>query len=114
MLTLPKSGLLCLLLKYKSNVTFNFNNGAVIRSWLIELAHDAFAKDSNLEQLRGVVGPTPDAKWAVQEAMDKSLSVPVIANSLFIRNDSQMEDNFSTKVVAALGDGFGGHGVVKK
>lgn len=91
-----------------------FNNGSVIRSWLIELARDAFAKDSNLEQLRGIVGSTPDAKWAVQEAMDKGISVPIIANSLFVRNDSQMEDNFSTKVVAALRDGFGGHGVVKK
>ncbi|RDW20849.1 6-phosphogluconate dehydrogenase (decarboxylating) [Oceanobacillus arenosus] len=91
-----------------------FNNGSVIRSWLIQLAHDALVEDSNLEQIRGIVGSTPDAKWAVQEAMDKGISVPIIANSLFIRNDSQMEDIFSIKVVAALRNGFGGHGVVKK
>ncbi|MFP3490767.1 6-phosphogluconate dehydrogenase (decarboxylating), partial [Staphylococcus sp. SIMBA_130] len=31
-----------------------WNNGSVIRSWLMELTEQAFSKDANLDQIRGV------------------------------------------------------------
>ncbi|MFV8815815.1 6-phosphogluconate dehydrogenase (decarboxylating), partial [Aerococcus urinaeequi] len=40
--------------------------------------------------------------------------VPIIAQSLFVRNDSQLPDSFSNKVVSALRSGFGGHPIERK
>jgi len=91
-----------------------WNNGSVIRSWLMELTENAFRKDANLDGIRGVVAASGEAKWTLETALDLEVPVPVIALSLMMRNRSQEEDSFSAKVVAALRNEFGGHAVVKK
>src|SRR2546423_10314031 len=47
-----------------------WNHGSVVRSWLNELAEAAFAKDVNLEDLRGYVEDSGEGRWTVQEAID--------------------------------------------
>lgn len=91
-----------------------WNNGSVIRSWLMELAEAQFKASPNLEDYRGVVAASGEAKWTIETALDMGVAVPTIALSLFMRNLSQEEDSFSAKVVSALRNGFGGHAVVKK
>ncbi|TFJ92516.1 phosphogluconate dehydrogenase (NAD(+)-dependent, decarboxylating) [Lentibacillus salicampi] len=91
-----------------------FNNGSVIRSWLMELVEAAFAKDANLDDIRGVMNSSGEGKWTVETALDLQAAAPVIALSLMMRYRSQEDDTFAGKVVAALRNEFGGHDVVKK
>nr|WP_077298209.1 decarboxylating 6-phosphogluconate dehydrogenase [Virgibacillus pantothenticus] len=90
-----------------------FNHGSVIRSWLIELAEQAFAKDAQLEQIRGIMHSSGEGKWTVETALDYEVAAPVIALSLMMRYRSLEDDTFTGKVVAALRNEFGGHDVVK-
>lgn len=91
-----------------------WNNGSVVRSWLMEIAEAQFEQSPKLADYRGVVAASGEAKWTVETALEMDIPVPTIALSLFMRNLSQEEDSFSAKVVAALRNGFGGHEVVKK
>ncbi len=91
-----------------------WNSGSVIRSWLVELAARAFEKDGKLEQLEGVIYDSGEGKWTIQYALDKQVSIPVIANSLLVRYSSRDGEKFSNKVVAALRREFGGHEVKSK
>ncbi|SFD89340.1 6-phosphogluconate dehydrogenase [Lentibacillus persicus] len=91
-----------------------FNNGSVIRSWLMELVESAFSKDANLDEIRGVMNSSGEGKWTVETALDLQVAAPVIALSLMMRYRSQEDDTFAGKVVAALRNEFGGHDTVKK
>ncbi len=91
-----------------------WNNGSVIRSWLMELAESAFSKSETLEEIKDVIGSNGEGLWTVEEALKLKVPVPVIAGSLFVRNRSEQEESFSGKVVAALRNEFGGHAVEKK
>jgi 6-phosphogluconate dehydrogenase len=90
-----------------------WNHGSVVRSWLNELAESAFAKDSDLADLRGYVADSGEGRWTVQEAIDLDVPAPVITLSLLMRLRSRQPDSFSGKVIAALRNEFGGHAVTK-
>jgi 6-phosphogluconate dehydrogenase len=90
-----------------------WNNGSVIRSWLMELTQAAFLKDSELEKIRGIMHSSGEGRWMLETALEKSVATPVIALSLLMRYRSLQEDTFSGKVVAALRNEFGGHAVIK-
>lgn len=88
-----------------------WNHGSVVRSWLMELAEEAFKKDPKLEAISGHMYASGEGKWAVEEALEYNVPAPVIALSLMMRNRSMQNDTFTGKVVAALRNGFGGHAV---
>ncbi|MFD1362082.1 phosphogluconate dehydrogenase (NAD(+)-dependent, decarboxylating) [Lentibacillus salinarum] len=91
-----------------------WNNGSVIRSWLMELVESAFSKDANLEDIRGVMNSSGEGKWSVETALDLQTAAPVIALSLMMRYRSQEDDTFTGKVVSALRNEFGGHAIIKR
>lgn len=91
-----------------------WNNGSVIRSWLMELTEDAFRKDPKLDKIRGIMHSSGEGKWTVDEALDLQVPAPLITLSLMMRYRSQEDDTFTGKVVAALRNEFGGHAVVEK
>ncbi|RDI41380.1 phosphogluconate dehydrogenase (NAD(+)-dependent, decarboxylating) [Falsibacillus pallidus] len=91
-----------------------WNNGSVIRSWLMELTERAFSKDAKLDDIRGVMHSSGEGKWTVETALDLQAATPVIAMSLLMRYRSLDNDTFTGKVVAALRNEFGGHAVEKK
>jgi len=91
-----------------------WNQGSVIRSWLLELLEAAFEKDADLSSIRGYVEDSGEGRWTVQQAVETGVSATVIAHSLFKRFQSRQEDTFSDKVMAALRREFGGHAVVSK
>lgn len=88
-----------------------WNNGSVIRSWLMELTENAFSKDPNLEGIKGVMHSSGEGKWTVETALDLQAAIPVTALSLMMRYRSLEEDTFAGKVVASLRNEFGGHSV---
>jgi 6-phosphogluconate dehydrogenase len=91
-----------------------WNNGSVIRSWLMELTGNAFSKDPKLDEIKGVMHSSGEGKWTIETALDFQVPAPVITLSLMMRYRSLEDDTFSGKVVAALRNEFGGHDVVKK
>ncbi|MBW2252051.1 MAG: decarboxylating 6-phosphogluconate dehydrogenase [Deltaproteobacteria bacterium] len=93
-------------------VSHLWNQGSVVRSWLLELMESAFAKEPNLSDIRGYVEDSGEGRWTIQQAIETGVSAPVIALSLMRRFRSQVQDSFSDKVVAALRREFGGHATV--
>ncbi|MBE9521877.1 MAG: decarboxylating 6-phosphogluconate dehydrogenase, partial [Proteobacteria bacterium] len=93
-------------------VSHLWNQGSVVRSWLLELMESAFANDPNLSDIRGYVEDSGEGRWTIQQAIETGVSAPVIALSLMRRFRSQVQDSFSDKVVAALRREFGGHTTV--
>jgi 6-phosphogluconate dehydrogenase len=88
-----------------------WNQGSVVRSWLLELAERAFAADPELRSIRGYVEDSGEGRWTVQEAIDRNVPAPVITLSLLQRFRSRQEESFGDKVIAALRQQFGGHAV---
>ncbi len=91
-----------------------WNQGSVVRSWLLELAADAFKKDPGLEHITGYVDDTGEGRWTVEQAIAHSVPMPAISAALFARFRSRQQDTFSGKVLAALRNEFGGHAVQEK
>src|SRR4051812_17162510 len=90
-----------------------WNNGSVIRSWLMELTENAFSKDPKLDSIKGVMHSSGEGKWTIETALELQPAMPVTALSLMMRYRSLEEDTFTGKVVAALRNEFGGHAVEK-
>lgn len=91
-----------------------WNQGSVIRSWLMELAEAAFEEDGKLSDIRGYVEDSGEGRWTVEEAIDQNIPAPVLTLSLLARFRSRQDDSFSAKTIAALRNQFGGHAVKAK
>ena len=88
-----------------------WNHGSVIRSWLLELAEDAFERDPELAHIKGYVEDSGEGRWTLEEALAHAVPAPALAMSLFMRYRSRQDDSFSAKVLSALRNEFGGHPV---
>lgn len=97
-----------------AQVSHLWNQGSVIRSWLLELAEEAFKNDARLEEITGHVDDSGEGRWTVQQAIDTAVPAPVITASLFARFRSRQDNTFSNRVLAVLRREFGGHSVKKK
>ena len=89
-----------------------WREGSVVRSWLLDLF---VARPRAAPRPRGHRGRGQDSgegRWTVDAAIERGVSVPVIASALFARFSSQDPDSVAMKAIAALRDQFGGHGVV--
>ncbi len=93
-----------------------WNNGSVIRSWLLELAGNAFEKEGNdLEDITGWVADSGEGRWTVAEAIDHDVPAPIITLSLLQRLRSRrVPDSYADRVLAALRNEFGGHAVKER
>jgi 6-phosphogluconate dehydrogenase len=91
-----------------------WNQGSVVRSWLLELAENAFQKDPQLSSIKGYVEDSGEGRWAVLEAVEREIPASILTLSLFARYASRQDDSFSAKVIAALRNEFGGHAVRKE
>jgi 6-phosphogluconate dehydrogenase len=88
-----------------------WNQGSVVRSWLLELAAEAFRQDPDLREVAPYVEDTGEGRWTVQTAIEESVPAPVITQALFARFRSREENSFSDRVLAVLRKQFGGHAV---
>ncbi|BAK80872.1 phosphogluconate dehydrogenase (NAD(+)-dependent, decarboxylating) [Candidatus Arthromitus sp. SFB-rat-Yit] len=88
-----------------------WNHGSVVRGWLMELAHNAFSKDPQLDKIKGVMYSSGEGLWTVQEALDLKIPATIITQSLLMRYRSEQDDSLTGKLVAALRNEFGGHAV---
>ena len=97
-----------------AKISHMWNQGSVIRSWLLELAEDAFNKSEDLSDITGYVEDSGEGRWTVQQAVDTAVPAAVITLSLMRRFRSRQKDPFTDRVLSALRREFGGHAVVSK
>ncbi|MGV9394116.1 phosphogluconate dehydrogenase (NAD(+)-dependent, decarboxylating) [Streptomyces olivaceus] len=92
----------------------SWQEGTVIRSWLLDLAVNALDDDQHLDGLRGYAQDSGEGRWTVEAAIDNAVPLPAITASLFARFASRQDDSPQMKMIAALRNQFGGHAVEKK
>jgi 6-phosphogluconate dehydrogenase len=86
--------------------------GSVVRSWLLELLHDALEKGGNdLPHIKGYVEDSGEGRWTIFEAIAEDVPVPVITAALYARFASRIDESYAAKITAALRNEFGGHAV---
>jgi 6-phosphogluconate dehydrogenase len=88
-----------------------WRHGSVVRSWLLDLLHDALEKDPRLEGVDDWVDDSGEGRWAIEAAIDQDVPAPITALALFSRFASRQDEAFSAKVIAALRNEFGGHAI---
>ena len=86
-------------------------HGAVVRSWLLDLAAAALKEDPRLESLQAFVEDSGEGRWTVQESVDLAVPIPAITAALQQRFRSRQEGPLGAKLLAALRQQFGGHAV---
>ena len=96
-----------------ADISHLWNQGSVIRSWLLELAEDAFRKEEKLSDIKGYVQDSGEGRWTVLQAIETAVPAEVITLSLMRRFRSRQQDPFAERVLAALRREFGGHAVVE-
>jgi 6-phosphogluconate dehydrogenase len=89
----------------------SWQEGTVIRSWLLDLAVNALDGDEHLDKLRGHAEDSGEGRWTVEAAIDNAVPLPAITASLFARFASRQDDSPQMKMIAALRNQFGGHAV---
>jgi 6-phosphogluconate dehydrogenase len=92
----------------------SWQEGTVIRSWLLDLAVNALGEDEHLDKLRGFAEDSGEGRWTVEAAIDNAVPLPAITASLFARFASRQDDSPQMKMIAALRNQFGGHAVESK
>jgi 6-phosphogluconate dehydrogenase len=91
-----------------------WRTGSVVRSWLLDLVARGLSEDPELAGIKGWVEDTGEGRWTVETAIEESVPTPVIAESLFARFRSRMENTFGDRMLAMMRAQFGGHAVVKE
>jgi 6-phosphogluconate dehydrogenase len=90
-------------------------HGSIIRSYLLQLAHEVFIKDQRFDAYSGYVAEGGTGLWTKQEADAHAVPVPVLDAALQVRAQSRTTGgNFATKLIAMIRCKFGGHSVKMK
>lgn len=89
-----------------------WQHSSVITSWLNELCAESLAESPELEGIEGVVAESGEARWTLETAQDMGIPLPAIQAAFDVRLASQQgEVDFSTKLLAAMRNKFGGHDI---
>jgi len=85
---------------------------SVITSWLNSLCRDALQENPTLDGIEGYVAESGEARWTLELAKEKGISLPSIQTAFDVRLASQKgETSFATKLLAAMRNKFGGHNI---
>jgi len=95
-----------------SEVTRIWQDGSVVRSWLLDLIQDSLERDEKLEDIAAYVPDSGEGRWTVFESINLNVSAPVITASLERRIRSR-EDGYTDKLLSIMRNAFGGHAVKK-
>ena len=95
-------------------VVASWQQGTVIRSWLLDLLVRALQADPGLASIRDYAQDSGEGRWTIEAAIQNAVPLPVITAALFARFASRQDESVAMKVVAALRNQFGGHAVGKE
>ena len=88
-----------------------WQQGSVVRSWLLDLTERALARDPALSRIQPYVEDSGEGRWTVIEGVERGVPVDVISGALWARFASRGERAFGLRLLAALRNEFGGHAV---
>jgi 6-phosphogluconate dehydrogenase len=91
-----------------------WQNGSIVSSYLIDKAVLALEKNPDMEGVLDRVDSSGEGLWTLEEALEQKIPAYVIAASLFKRFESNQENRFSNKLLAAMRHEFGGHKLHKE
>jgi 6-phosphogluconate dehydrogenase len=86
-----------------------WRNGSVIRSWLIDLMHEAYDRQGGLRRVPAVVEDTGEVNWLIEDALSLDVPIPVIAQSVTQLLASRDRRRDWARAIAMMRHGFGGH-----
>ncbi len=87
--------------------------GSVVRSWLLDLTAASLKEDPALGGIAAYVDDSGEGRWTVDEGVELAVPLPVITLALQARFRSRQDQPFSSKVLAAMRNQFGGHAIKK-
>ncbi len=88
-----------------------WQQGSVVRSWLLDLVSDALQHDRSLASLSDYVDDSGEGRWTVQDAIEQGIPAPVLTLALQMRFRSRQQPSYAGKVLNAMRAGFGGHAI---
>jgi 6-phosphogluconate dehydrogenase len=86
-----------------------WRNGSVIRSWLIDLMHQQYAKAGGTKDVPSFVEDTGEVNWLVADALRSETPIPVIAQAVMQLFASRDDKKTWARSIAMMRNGFGGH-----
>lgn len=86
-----------------------WNNGSVIRSWLVELMEQQYKKEGSFDDIPSYVEDTGEVNWLINDALHFEVPVPVMAQAVMQLLASRREAPDWARAVAMMRHGFGGH-----
>ena len=86
-----------------------WRRGSVVGSWLLDLAAQGLAGDSDLHKFSGEVSDSGEGRWTVKTATDMGIPAHVLTAALFERFSSRGEAGYANRMLSALRFAFGGH-----
>lgn len=97
------------------NIAHVWNHGSIISSFLMQMAEQAFDKDSTLKHIESCcVKDSGEGHWAALEAMEYSVPFTVNTYALHARYASRDENSMAYRTLNALRNEFGGHTIKTK
>jgi 6-phosphogluconate dehydrogenase len=99
-----------------SDVTRVYQQGSVVRSWLIDLCRNIF-ENEDIKNTSGKIDSNGEGEWTVKTGHELKVDVRVIEDALKVRRESVILKNqkkFSNKIVALMRKQFGGHAIHKR
>jgi 6-phosphogluconate dehydrogenase len=89
-----------------------WNQGSVVRSWLLELAERAYDEEGDdLEGVGANVSDSGEGRWTIRDGIDFDVPTPVITAALYARFYSRSNGDYTHRMLAALRGQFGGHAI---
>jgi 6-phosphogluconate dehydrogenase len=94
-----------------ADVSELWRHGSVVRSWLLDLTASTLKTDQNMDSIRAHVPDSGEGRWTVNESIEQGVPTPVMTMALMSRFASQGADDYASKLLAKMRQGFGGHAV---
>ncbi len=91
-----------------------WQQGSVVRSWLLELTAGALKQNPNLDGLAAYVEDSGEGRWTVEESINTAVPAPTIYAALMMRFRSRQDNSFGARMLSAMRNAFGGHAMKTK
>ncbi len=86
-----------------------WQHGSIIQGYLGATAASVLQDPQAVQSLAPIVDATGEGVWTLNEAISHHIPTPALAAAVMVRLQSKQGSNWTTKLLAALREAFGGH-----
>ncbi len=86
-----------------------WQEGSVVRSWLLDLTAEALRSPMKLQEVPPYVADSGEGRWTVMEAIEQGVPTPVLSLALQMRFQSQDAHGYTFRLLSMMRHAFGGH-----